>query len=198
MARADIMPFKSPLGNTFELRHYPVTASQTFQMGEPVALVDAGTLTEPPQDVDEFKLADIDTVGNVCGIAAWGPGAATSAADPNSRAAINPQTGVAYAVGGDIGIWPADQGTLFITDNFFAAAGGSAVVPAGTDRGEIYQITYATFGTPDGGWGIEQTAGVPGTDVVAVVHDVLNSRYEPIAYNDTTTGVYVVFEMKTK
>lgn len=196
MARNDILPFKSPRGGVHEIRYGVMNASETFQKGEPVFINNDGEVAEPPYDATEILLADLDS-GRQGGIAAWGPGAATSAADPNSRVNIDPRTGAAYATGALIGYWPWDQGTLFITDNFFAAAAGSAVVPAGTDVGESYQITGATFGTPDGGWGVEQTAGVPGTDVCAIVHQVLDSMYRPISATDTTTGVYVVFEIKT-
>ena len=189
MAARDIMPFKSPRGGHNEVRWAAMTAGGTFEVGEPVAIVDAGTLTEPPQDDTQFILTDIDTVGNICGIAAFGPGSSN----------IDPMTGSAFATGAMIAYYPADQGTLFITDNFFAAAAGSAVAPALTDIGEIYQITYAQFGTPDAGWGVEQTAGVPGTDVVAVIYDVLDSNKVSINESSSNgTGVYVVFEMKTK
>lgn len=194
MAVFDIMPFISPLGGTYEVRVAGMTASEVFDTGEPVGIVDAGTLTEPPDDATQWILADQDTVGNRVGIACFGP---AGGAQTNDRAAwTNPATKAAYASGDDIAYWPADQGTLFITSNFFAAAAGSAVAPAITDIGEPYQITYGTFGTPDAGWGVEQTAATYGTDVVAVVVDVLDSLKRPIRRSGQT-GVYVVFEIKT-
>ena len=201
MAARDIMPWKSPLGGTYEVRHSGMTAAESFQVGEPVGITDAtGFLLEPPDDGTEFILADIDTVGNRCGIAVNGPGAATSAADPTSQLWIDPRTGNAYATGGLIYYWPADQGTLFITNNVHAAGGASAgVAPTAAEIGEIFQITYGTYGTPDGGWGIEYTAGVPGTDVFATVIDVLDANFNSLVVPlvGAGAGVWVVFEMKT-
>jgi hypothetical protein len=172
-----------------------MTASEVFDVGEPVGFDPGGngTLEEPPDDADSWKLADHEP-GHSVGIAAWGP---AGGAQTNDRAAAtNPKTGAVYAVNDEIGYWPADQGTLFITDNFFASAAGSAVAPAVTDIGQSYMITYATFGTPDAGWGVEQAAAVAGTDIAAVVVDVLDSQKAPIRVSGNT-GVYVVFEIRT-
>jgi hypothetical protein len=179
------MPWISPRGGTYEVRWGSMTASEVFEIGEPVGVVDAGTLTEPPDDATEWLLADQDAVGNIVGIAAFGPGGGN----------INPATGAAFASLDDVAFWPADQGTLFITDNMFAAAAGSAVAPAQTDVGEIYQITYSTTAGIIG-WGIERTAGVYGTDVCAVVHEVLDAQKAPLRISGGT-GVYAIFEIKT-
>jgi hypothetical protein len=198
MAFNDILPFKSPHGGITEIRYYPITVSQTFNKGELVGVVDAGTVTAFPKNATQAILASIDTVGNICGIAAFGPGAATSAADPTNFVKLNyARADGTWPVDTPVGIWPADQGILFITDNFLAAGGAATAIPAGTDVGEPYQITYGTVGTPDAGWGVEATAGAYGIDVVAVVHQVLNARKQPILSTDTTTGVYVVFEIRT-
>jgi len=197
MPRGDIMPYKSPLGGTYEVRHAGMTAGESFQTGEPVGIVDAGTLTEPPDTGAQWVLADQDTVGNRVGIACFGPGAASAAADPGSQLWDNPATGAPYATGATIAYWPADQGTLFITNNFHAAGGASAgAAPAITDIGEPYQITFGTYGTPDAGWGIEYTAGAYGTDVVAVIVDVLDALGRPIRTSGAA-GVSAVFEIKT-
>ena len=185
MAARDIMPFVSPQGGTLEVRYGSMTASETFEVGEPVNIVNAGTITEPPDDVTQWIIGDGDNPdGTGWGIACYGPGASN----------IDPKTGVAFATGAEIAYWPGNQGTLFITDNFFAAGGGSAVVPLQTDVGESYQITYGTFGTPDAGWGVEQTAGVAGVDYQAIVTDVLDSQKAPIRLSGNA-GVYVVFEL---
>ncbi|GAG44694.1 unnamed protein product, partial [marine sediment metagenome] len=154
MAARDIMPWISPRGGTYEVRWGPLFATaEVFFEGEPVNTdpAGAGTYLEPPDDQSEWVLADMDTVGNVCGIAAAGPGAAN----------INPQTGNTYVVGDAIPYWPADQGTLFITRHFSAAGDTTtAVVPAQTDVGEIYQINNsATAGIGLLGWGLEQDPG---------------------------------------
>ena len=197
MPAGDIMPWISPLGGTFELRYGSMTAAQAWLKGHPVGVVDAGTVTQATNDGVEYTLAEMDTVGNVCGIAAWSVG--TDDGDGTTTAGnINPKTGVAYAAGDEVAFWPADQGNLFITANFHDADGAAAVVPLQTDVGEIYQIgSSLTAGVHGYGWGLEQTAGVPGTDVVAVVNDVLDTNQAPIRLTNLA-GVYLVFEIKTK
>ena len=193
----DIRPFVSPLGGTFELRYGSMTAGQAWLRGQPVGIVDAGTVTQAPNDATEYLLADMDTVGNVCGIAAWSVG--TDDGDGTTTAGeINSKTGIAYAAGDEVAFYPADQGNLFITNNFHDADGAAAVVPLQTDVGEIYQIgSSVTAGVHGFGFGLEQTAGVVATDVLAIVHDVLDAQYCPIRLT-AQAGVYLVFEIKTK
>jgi len=196
MAVMDIMPWVSPLGGTYEVRWGPVTASQVFDTGEPVNVVTAGTITEAPQDTTEWVTADFTTAGTAAlqgGIAVMGP---AGGAQTNDRsAALNPATGVAYATNDDVAYWPINQGILFITENFWAAGAGSAATPVQTDIGENYQISHATFGTPDAGWGVEQTAATIGTDVVAGVVEVLDAAKSPIRITGQT-GVFVVFTIE--
>jgi hypothetical protein len=45
-------------------------------------------------------------------------------------------------------------------------------------------------------WGLEITVAVHGTNPIAVIHQVLNVRMEPILADDTTTGKWVVFEIQ--
>jgi hypothetical protein len=187
----DIMPHSSPWGGAFITRWAQMTASEVFDIGEPVMVVAAGTLTEPTDDAAQWTLAQMAD-GNLCGIAAAGP---AGGAQTNDRAAqINPATGIAYTTGDDIPYWPVDMGIVFRTQNLYAAAAGSAVTPAITDIGNSYQVTYGTFGTPDAGWGLEQTSGVFGTDVCAQVVDVLDSLYRPIRLSGQT-GVHVLFTL---
>lgn len=189
MASRDIMPFSSARGGHISVRWAAMTVGATFGAGEVVAIIDAGTLSEAPQDDTQFIIGstDVDSA-RICGIAAFGPGTVD----------LDPMTGTNFATGAMIAYYPADEGNLFITDNFFAAGAGSAVAPALTDIGESYQITYATFGTPDAGWGVEQTAGVSGTDVCAHIVDVLDANKVSINEPSSTgTGVYVVFKMNT-
>ena len=193
MAARDIMPWIDTHGGVATVRWGQMTASEFFDIGEPVAVVAAGTLTEPPDDATEFILADAAD-GFELGIAAWGP--AGGAQTNDAAAHINPATGMAYTTGDDLPYWPADEGTLFITQNLFAAGAGSAVTPAQTDIGNAYQMSYATFGTPDTGWGLEQTAAGSGTDVMCVVTEVLDAQKAPIRITGNT-GVYVVFKMRT-
>ncbi len=192
MAKFDIMPFTSRHGGSTEVRWGEMTASENFEIGEPVMLVAAGTLTEPTDDAAQWTVAQMDT-GQVAGIAAWGPGETTQGSGgtaPN----LNVATGVAYATGDNLPYWPTNQGTLFITNNYYAAGGGSAVAPALTDIGIAYQIVYGTFGTPDAGWGVEQTAAAVGVDVQAIIVDVLDSTKDSIRLTGNT-GVFIVFEI---
>jgi len=184
MAARDIMPFKSPLGGTYEVRVAGMTASEVFDVGEPVAIVDGGTLTEPPDDATQWILTDGEDGGTSVGIACYGPG--------TGGVNTNPKTNAAYTTNDEIAYWPASQGTLFITQNVFAAGAGSASAPLVTDIGERYQISYGT--TDPIGWGVEKTAGVIGVDVQAVVVDVLDSQKAPIRVSGNA-GVFVVFEI---
>jgi len=181
MAARDIMPWVSPMGGTCSVRWGSMTASEVFEIGEPIAVVDAGTLTEPPDDATQFIVTDADS-GLEIGIAAAGPGASN----------IDPVTGAAYATGARIPYWPIGEGNLFITKKFHAAGGTTTAVPAQTDVGENYQITYNTTAGSNLGWGVEQTAGVTGVDVVARVVEVLDVDKNPIRIS-SGTGVYVVF-----
>lgn len=182
MAARDIMPWLSPLGGTYEVRWGSMTSGELFEVGEPVAVVDAGTLTEPPDDADQILITDMDS-GGIGGIAAYGPGAGN----------IDPATGAAMAALADVPYWPWGQGTLFITDNLFAAAAGSAVTPLQTDVGEDYQMVYSTTAGIIG-WGLERTAGLSGVDLVCRVHEVLDANKAPLRISGGT-GVYVVFDI---
>jgi hypothetical protein len=194
MAVRDIMPFKSVQGGTTQVKWGQMTASEVFDVGEPVMIVTAGTLTEAEDNDDSWKYAEMGT-GAECGIAAAGPGGGSQTNDRDAH--LDPMTGKTYATLAMIPYWPINEGTHFITKNFWAAAGaGSAAVPDLANIGISYMITYATFGTPDAGWGIEETAAVSGTDVSAVVLDVLDSAKTPIRLSGNA-GVYLVFEIRT-
>ena len=182
----DIMPWKSPRGGTYEVRWGAMTTGGTFVQGEPIALVDAGTLTEMPQDTTEVLHADMDA-GHEGGIACFGPGAGN----------INPMTGVAFATGDMIAYWPWGQGTLFITSNFHTDAGAAAAVPALTDVGESYELDYATAAAPIG-WGIDQTANATVTELGCKIVEVLDTNKYPTYHPSWDgTGVYLVFEITT-
>lgn len=200
----DIRPFSSSQGGTHAIRVAPMTAAQGFLPGEPVMIVDAGTVTSCVKDGTEILVADAD--GGVIGLAINGPGAAASAeliaADGWGRLWIHPDSGETYANTTDFGalgspkIWYIPFGLpdqLFITDNVVVAAGGGAGAAfTGADRGESFQITYVSGTTPDLGWGLERTAGVPGTDLVARVVDILDARMRPVTI--AGTGTFAVFQ----
>lgn len=178
MSARDIMPFKSPLGGTTSVIHGPLNASESFKEGELVGINSDGEVAEFPADGTPALTADID-VARIAGIAAT-PGD-TTLTDGN-----------AAATGDTIAIWPADQDTLFITDNVTDGS-GTAVVPTGTMRGLIVQIEHN-----NGEWAvIPGAAATVGTHVGAAIVDVLNSSKNPISATDTTTGRFVVFRLQT-
>jgi len=180
MASRDIMPWISPLGGTYEVRWGSMTAGEVFEVGEPIGVVDAGTLTEPAGATASVVVGDFD--GGTGGIAAYGPGAGN----------IDPATGAAMATGASVPFWPFGQGTQFITDNFFATGDTTtAVVPAQTDVGEHYKMNQAAAATA---WGLEQTAALSGVDLVCRVTEVLDVNFAPIRIT-SAAGVYLVFEI---
>lgn len=196
MAYRDIQPFSSVLGGTYEARRVPMNASETFEGGELIFVNVDGEAQTFPKDGTEALIADIGAGSLQVGVAVNGPGQAATAEIPTARAWIDPNTGNAYATGAGIHYWPSDQHNLFITRNVVAAGGAAAgAAPNGADRGVAFQITYVSGTTPDLGWGIERTAGVYGTDVVAKIVDVLDSRGNPVSA--TADGTFFVFEIQT-
>lgn len=189
MPPRDIMPWKSPLGGTYEVRYGEMTTGMLFDVGEIIGIDDNGLVIELPQDTTEILLADVDS-GHQGGVACFGPGAAGTR--------INPMTGVAFAAGDMIAYWPWDQGTLFITDNFRSDAGAANVVPALTDVGEAYELSYATAAIANIGWGVDQTNPATVTEVSCDIDSVLDSFFVP-TYHPlwNGTGVWLVFEMNT-
>ena len=193
MARFDIMPWISAHGGTETVRIGSMTASEVFDVGEPIMIVDAGTLTEPADNDTQWLLSTMD-VALEAGIACYGPAGGSETND--NAAAINPQTGIAFTTADEISYWPINEGTLFITSNVFAAGASSTgvVAPLLTDIGEAYQIAYGSFGTPDTGWGVEKTAGVSGVDVQAMIVNVLDTNKAPIRRTGLA-GVHIVFTL---
>ena len=197
MAYKDIRPYKDTLGGANWVRWAPMKASETFEGGELIYIDSSGYAATLPKDGTQALLADISGTGGICGVAINGPGAAASAAVPTARAWVNPDTGSAYATGDKIYYHPAQQGNLFIAPALVAGgASGKSTAVSGAARGIVYELTYESASTPDAGWGVELTAGVTGTDILARVWDVLDSNYLPIAAS-ASTGVWVVFEIVT-
>lgn len=186
MAAYDFMPFKSPLGGTYEVRHAGVTTAQTFEVGEPIVIVDNGTITEATANgwiLTDFTSTTASAVDG--GIACWGPGAGN----------LNPETGIAYVVNDSVAYWPINQGILFITRlavNFRAtgaAAAGAARAPVVTDIGESYLMSSNGVN-----WAITTDAAAPGTSVQADIVDVLDVNKSPIRLSGNA-GFYAVFEI---
>ena len=176
----DIMPFITGSGGP-RVRFAPLNASESFREGALVFVNSDGELAEFPADDTQALISDISGTGILGGIAAMDGD--TTRTD-----------GFARSTGDLISYYPWNDGTLFITKNFFTAGDpDTLLIPSGTVVGEDWQITNQNASDI---WGVENTAGVQGTDVRAIVHSVLNSRRQPIAASDTTTGVWVVFEIQ--
>jgi hypothetical protein len=179
MSARDFMPFITGSGGP-RIRYAPLTASSTFLEGEMVAVVDAGTLSELTQNDGQITLSEADSA-LFFGVAAMDGG--TTRTD-----------GFARSTGDLISYYPVNDGTLFITKNFVGAGTpDTAAIPADSDVGESYQIAGINA---NGTWAIEQTAGVMGVDLCALIHNVLNVRKEPLAAGDSTTGIWLVFELQ--
>ena len=164
------------------VRYGRLTASSSFKEGDMVMAVDAGTLSTVPQDDSVAVVADLDS-GLIGGVAAMDGD--TTRTD-----------GFARSTGDLISYYPWNEGTLFITKNYISAA-DTAAVPPRTIVGESLQIFGSNATTLSSNFEVSAAAaGVQGTDIQAVVHQVLNSRMEPIGATDTTTGKWVVFEIK--
>ena len=181
MAARDIMPFRSAHGGAYAVRWAPMGDGETFEIGEPVGLDNDGTLIEMPIDESPVVPGDADT-GLQMGIACFGPGAGN----------INPQTGVAFAENDMVAYWPVNRGIIFMSNNFMNTGMTAAVVPLHTDVGESYQISYSTAAPI--GWGVEQTAGVAGTDLEAHIVDVLDVNLAPLN-RSAGTGVWLLFDL---
>ena len=195
MPNGDIMPFKSPLGGTTEVRVAGMTASQTFLLGQPVGVVDAGTVTAVSNvEGTAWTLASQDT-GYLGGISCFAVGGDDGDGTTSSVGApINPKTGAVFTTNDEVAFWPFNQGTLFITRNFHDTAATAAVVPAVTDIGEAYTISPSHTAAAGLGWGLAQTGPTFATDVHAMVVDVLDAQRAPIRISGGT-GVSLVFEI---
>jgi hypothetical protein len=199
MPVGDIMPFVSAHGGTTTVRYGSMTTGMTFLQGHPVTVVGAGTISGVNENAtQQWEIADFTSTAdniNAAGIACFSVGADDGDGTTSTVGApINPKTGVAFAAGDEVAYWPINEGTLFITRNMHDTATTAAVVPAQTDVGESYMLSASQTTAAGLGWGIEQTAGVMGTDVQALVHDVLDAQKAPIRISGNA-GVYVVFEI---
>ena len=207
MPSGDIMPFKSPLGGTYEVRWAGMTASSKWLRGQPVGLDGAGRLTSPADAVTQVLINNFgdgdatDTSATGLGISCQsvgvddGDGTRSLTARTGFPLPINPETGAAYGTNAAVAWWPAGQGTLFITKNFHDAATTAAVVPVISDIGQQYTLSASVTVAAGLGFGVEQTNATIGTDIIAKVVDVLDSQKSPIRKSGNA-GVYVVFEIE--
>jgi len=182
MAARDIMPWISPLGGTTEAQWGTMAASEVFDVGEPIGVDTNGTIIEPPGATTSVVVADF--TNGLGGIAAAGPGTGTLN--------IDPATGSTYATSARIPFWPFGYGTKFITKNFFATGDTTTLAtPDQANVGVHYKMNQAVLNTA---WGLEETAGLPGVDLVCLVTEVLDADKAPIRISGGT-GVYLVFEV---
>lgn len=197
MAYRDIRPFKSARGEHDRIQVAPMNASETFQGGELIFINTDGEAATFAKNGGQATLAQITGEGLIVGVAVNGPGAASDAAVPNNRAWVNPETGNSYATGDKIYYYETGPGQLFISRALVAGgASGLSSAVSGADRGTIYEITYESASTPDAGWGVELTAGVAGTDVLARIVDILDVNYKRVSAT-ATDGIWVVYEILT-
>ncbi len=184
MPARDFMPFITGSGGT-DVRYGRLDASASFREGEMVFVNNDGEIEELPVDDSVLVIGDMET-SFLGGVAAMDGD--TARTDGFAR------TGDGTAQSDLISYWPINQGIQFITRNVVSAA-DTAATPTGVMVGESFQIhgSNATTLTPN--WEILTTAGVSGVDIQALIQNVLNVRKEPISAADTTTGVWVVFEI---
>jgi hypothetical protein len=186
----DIMPARAEHGGHNIVMSGVMNAAETFTIGDLIFVNGDGEIAQFPADGTEALIGDISGTALLCGVAC-NPGV-----DPSTGTAfVDPRTGAAYATGAQIQYWPADHQILFKTNRVISAA-GTSVVPTGTMVGEDFQLTFDNTAGRNW-WAIETTAAAQGTDVRACIHRVLDSRGRPISATDTTTGVTVLFEIKT-
>lgn len=156
-----------------------MTSGEVFEGGEPVMVVEAGTLTEPVGATTAWPISELDA-GVEAGIACFGPGSGN----------INPMTGVAFAALGDIAYWPINEGTVFITRNVFTGGDTTTLLaPARTHVGDYTKMNQASLNTA---WGVEMADGTVGTEVLANIVEVLDTNKDPIRLTNLT-GVYALF-----
>lgn len=117
MAARDIMPWNSPSGGHEPPKAFPIAASQSFLIGEPVAL-SSGQAAEPSSDP-----------ATLLGIAA----------EPGVDA-----DGAALATNLPVTVYPVTDASYFITRNYAEDGAGTAATPAASDVGNAVGLTLAS------------------------------------------------------
>jgi len=110
----DLRHYQAPDG-VIDMRSFPVTASATFLVGEPIVIAAAGTIDECGDDP-----ASVD------GIAAHSP---------------TNIDGSAMAVGYSVTVYGTSPSQTFITKNFATDGAGTAATPALTNIGDLAGLT---------------------------------------------------------
>lgn len=151
MAARDIMPLLGPHGPYSQIQYFPLNASETFLIGEPVSVNADGELTESaddPVDADIMGIA-LAPVGTGAGFENW-------------------RTRAAYTTSDLIPVVIPDPTTLFITRNWSVA--GSAfndTAPAASNIGDEAGLSLIS-----GVWGVDISA----TNNTVRIVDILNAR----------------------
>jgi hypothetical protein len=165
-----------------ETRVAPLAATQTFTHCDPVYLV-ANALTESPADGTEVLVAEAIGMAATNATDTTAGSRATAVAD--GFGAVTSSSRCYYPVHA--------AGIEYRTRNFWATgAAGTLAVPVAGDIGGEYQISNDSATT--GLWGVEETAGVAGTDLVAHIIQVLDANMRPIGESGEA-GVWVVFHV---
>jgi hypothetical protein len=188
----EIIPARSHEGGSLDVQHGPMDLTVGFEAGSLVFMNAAGSVEGFPIDGTQAILADTGTTANMVGVAAYGPGRAATAEFVGNSVKINPDTGNAFVAGDLVAYYPADHNNLFKAQ-VLATGGAAAGTGLATHRGELFQVTYSAGTTPDLGWGVELTAGVVGTDVLARVVEVLAADGRVTG----TAGTHFLFELMT-
>jgi hypothetical protein len=146
-----------------------MNASETFGVGEPVAVNADGELTES---------ADDPVDADIMGIAMAGPGGVD----------LNPETGNAYTTGDMIPVAIPDQNTYFICSNFATDGAGTQAAPAVANLGDEAGLTLAS-----GVWSVD----VGATNNTCRIYDILDDQKRSIQKSGVTLAAtdtfYVVF-----
>lgn len=169
-----------------------VTA-QTWTEGDPLVWLASGLLDSASIDDNSIWL-----IADLPAGFALDPAIKRAGSRPADSATLNLKAGFD---GNDIRTFVpteavAGGGVIMQTPNFWSAGAPGTQVPAGpalTDIGTPFEITAVA---PAAGvpaiWGVEQDAGVPGTDVCAIVVNVLNADSLPLSVFGGT-GTFVNF-----
>ena len=178
-------PTKNHAGGHHVVDFAPLLAAETFEAGALVFTAATGELEEFPADGTVALVADLAGGGtsDLYGISAI--------AGDTALGLDGPQAGDSTT------FYPAAEGTQFWTPRVRADLAGAVGIPPGSMVGSTFQLFYDDNGPLDNqGWAILTIAAVTATDIRAEVKQVLNRQREPIAAADTTTGVWVVFELR--
>lgn len=177
MAKNDILPYKANANETgpiADLQHFGLGASESFTVGEPVAVNAAGRLTESaddpgPEDFIGIAAGCGDTVGSTdtIGIFRTAKGMFTPGAVPN-----RPVTGDL------IPVWIAGPGTKLIFKVFATDGAGTAATPALANIGDMAGLSLTA-----GVWSVD--TGTSSTKFIRIV-DVVDANGDSVQFSGLT------------